>query len=345
MRLYAGVDLGKRKSHIKVITESREVLEDLKIDNDPKDFARVFRKYGRDVEVACEATTNAFWVFDTLEPLVKKVRIGDTKKIRWIAEAKIKTDRIDAGILAELLRADLFPTIAIPPKRIRELRELVRGLVRMRRLSVRLRNQTHGLLTRQGIKYSREEGARGKLGDLVGEVGLAEAPRKAAEAILRVESQTLVECKALEKQLKQELTTEPEIAKRIALLESIPGVGFFSAALLVTELWDISRFEESRKLASYIGFVPSTYQTGETRWSGRMTKQGNSLARWILVQDAWRAAVTHWYFGRLYERYRARLGKGRAIVPVARALLKTIHRVWSTGKPYNELYEEKNLVG
>jgi hypothetical protein len=175
----AGIDPGKRTSHIKVITRlrpeapplgggegpgrtsftiqvwlrrvspavavgspafrrggftaEREAVEDLKIESEPKEFARIIRKYKGQIVAGCEATSNAFWVADTLEPLVEKCLVGHTAKIRWIAEARIKTDEIDAGILAELVRADLFPSIAIPPLRIRELRELVRGLVRLRR--------------------------------------------------------------------------------------------------------------------------------------------------------------------------------------------------------------------
>jgi transposase len=103
------------------------------------------------VTVGCEGSSNAFWVWDTLSPIVRKCCIGHTSKIRWIAEARIKADKIDAGILAELVRADLFPAICIPPKRVRELRELVRGLVRMRRQTTRFRNQVHGLLGRHGV--------------------------------------------------------------------------------------------------------------------------------------------------------------------------------------------------
>jgi transposase len=345
MNFYAGVDLGKRKSHIKIINQSREVIEDLKIDNDPENFKRIFRKYRGEINVACEATSNAFWVFDTLEPLVRSIKVGDTKKIRWIAEARIKTDRIDAGILAELLRVDLFPAIAIPPRRIRELRELARGLVRMRRLSVRLRNQVHAILGRHGVKYERKEAARGRLAQTVAGAAVGTAPRVAADSVLRIEEAGAREAKHLEAELRKELKAEPGLQRQVELLQSIPGVGVFSAALFVTELWDVSRFVDERHLASYIGFVPSTYQTGETCYSGRMTKQGNSLLRWILVQDAWRAVATHWFFGKLYERYRSRLGKSRALIPVARALLKTVFRVWTEGKPYEELYGEKNLVG
>ena len=114
MEFFAGIDLGKRKSQIKVLDQDRKVVEELKIDNDPKTLTRIFRKYGKNVTVGCEASSNAFWVWDPLSPIVRKCFVGHTSKIRWIAEARIKTDKIDAGILAELLRADLFPAIAIP---------------------------------------------------------------------------------------------------------------------------------------------------------------------------------------------------------------------------------------
>jgi transposase len=345
MVYYAGIDLGKRQSQVRIIGADRKVVEDLRVDNDPKEFVRIFRKYKGDVLVACEACSNAFWVADTLEPLVRKVHVGDTKKIRWIAEARIKTDKIDAGILAELLRADLFPTIAIPPRRIRDLRELVRGIVRLRRQTVRYRNQVHGLLGRHGVAYKRSAVAGPKLSELVKEAELPAPAKLAAESVLRLIDHTAAEERRLDKAIRLELKDEPELNRVVDLVETVPGVGYFSALLFVMELWDVGRFADAGRLASYIGFVPSTHQTGETLRNGRMTKQGNVLARWILVQDAWSAARTHLFFGRLYERHRKRLGKGRAIVPVARTLLSTIFRVWSEGKTYEELFGEKALVG
>jgi len=345
MVYYAGIDLGKRKSHITVMTAERKVLEDLKIENSPEAFRRIFRKYKGQIVAACEASSNAFWVADTLEPLVEKILVGHTTKIRWIAEARIKTDKIDARILAELVRADLFPSIAIPPRRVRDLRELVRGLIRLRRQAGRLRNHVHGLLGRQGIPYKRSEVKGPKLGELVAEAKLVAPASIAAEALLRAEKALKQEEKVLEAALEKELQEEAKILETVKLLESIPGVGTFSAALFVLELWDIARFRDEKHLASYIGFVPGTHQTGETLWQGRMTKTGNRLVRWALVQDAWIAAIHHEFFGRLYERHRKKKGGGRAIVPVARALLRTIHRVWSQRKSYQELYEKKALVG
>lgn len=345
MTFYAGLDLGKRKSHLRVITSERKVVEDVKLENDPKVLARIFRRYHGDIEVGCEASSNAFWVADTLAPLARKVLVGHATKIRWIAEARIKTDKIDAGILAELVRVDLFPSIAIPPRRIRDLRELVRGLVRMRRQGARLRNQLHALLGRQGVAYQRSEARGGKMAEVVGQAELPSPARVVAEAILRVQMGLGEEEKRLQAEIRKELKEEPQIQEQVRLLETIPGVGFFSAVLMVVELWDIERFRDEKHLASYIGFVPGTHQTGETLWQGRMTKQGNTLVRWVLVQDAWMAVKNHWFYGQLYERHKKKKGGSRAIVPVARALLKTIYRVWKEKKGYEELYGKKELVG
>ena len=345
MMHYAGLDLGKRKSHLKVITSDRRVVEDLALTNDPETLKRIFRKYKGNIEVACEACSNSFWVADTLEPLVRKVHVGDTKKIRWIAEARIKTDKIDAGILAELLRADLFPAISIPPRRIRELRELARGIVRMRRQATRARNQIHGLLGRFGVPYRRQDVRYEKLAEMVRESELATPARVSAESLGRLEEAAKREDKGLQRAMTKELRNEPEIKAKVQLLETIPGVGFYSALLFVLELWDITRFGSPSRLASYIGLVPSTHQSGDTEWHGRMTKQGNVFLRWIIIQDAWAAVRHHLYFGKLYERQRSRLGRSRAIVPVARKLLETLWQVWSEGKSYQELSKLKSWVG
>lgn len=346
MGFFAGVDLGKRKSQVKVITADRKVIENVKIENGRTTFLRIFEKYKGDIDVVCEASSNAFWLVDVLEPIVRSIQVGHTSKIRWIAEARIKTDKLDAGILAELRRADLFPAICVPPKRIREFRELVRGLVRMRRQAVRCRNQVHGLLCRHGISYKRSEMTGSKLSELVEEAGLPRPARIAAESILRVESAMQEEVKRLQATIREEIKGESELLKVVELLQTIPGLGWFSALLFVVELWDISRFADGAHVASYIGFVPSTHQTGQTMWHGRMTRQGNGLLRWILVQDAWQAVQNHSFFKQRYDHYKEKKGSSRAIVPVARALLETIYSVWTKKKSYPELYDTKKaLVG
>jgi len=338
MDYFGGIDLGKRKSHITVIKADRTVVESVRIENSPEAFRRVFAKYKRKIDVACEASGNSFWVADVLEPLVRKVHVGDTKKIRWIAEARIKTDKLDAGILAELLRADLFPDICIPPKRIRELRELVRGIVRMQRTSGRLRNQVHALLTRHGLRYDGKDVQGSKLGTFLKECSLASPVRVAAESLCRIGEAAQEQRRLLEIDALQHLKEEEDLRSQMKLLESIPGIGTFSSLLFVVELWDIGRFSDSDHLASYIGLVPSTHQSGDTLWHGRMTKRGNALLRWILVQDAWQAIRHGIYFQKLYQRHASKLGKARAIIPVARALLRTLHQVWTAKTPYEEIF-------
>jgi len=310
MGFFAGVDLGKRKSQITVLTADRKVVENIKIDNDPKTFVRLFEKYKGDVDVVCEASSNAFWLVDLLEPVVRSIQVGHTSKIRWIAEATVKTDKLDAGILAELRRVDLFPVIGIPPKRTRELRELVRGIIRMKRQAVRCRNQVHGLLGRHGVAYKRAETSGSRLRELVLEAKLPSPARIAAESVLRVERAIQEEIKHLGAALREEVRGEPELLKTVELLESIPGVGFFSAALLVLELWDIDRFRDEAHLAGYIGLVPSTHQTGQIMWHGRMTRRGNVLVRWVLVQDAWSSIQDDSFFRRRYDYYKAKKGGG-----------------------------------
>lgn len=345
MTFYAGIDLGKRKSQIHVIDEKRRVLESVKIDNRAEEFVRVLRKYKGDVIAGCEATSNAFWVADVVEPWVSKILVGDTKKLRWIAELRVKTDKIDAGILAELVRADLFPSVRIPPARIRALREMVRGLTRLRREATRYRNRIHGLLGRHGVLYEREEVQGDSLGELVRTSKLPDPVTAAAQTWLRLEAVTREEQRTLDRGLRKELKGEAELRRIVGLLETIPGVGYYSSVLFALELWQIERFPDADHLAGYIGFVPSTYQTGQTLRNGPITKQGNPLLRWVLIQDAWVSTRNHWFFGKLYSRHKARLGKTKAIVPVARALLNTVYRVWSQGRTYEEIFENKTLAG
>ena len=115
MVYYAGIDLGKRKSRVKVITGKTKIVDDLKIDNDPKEFARISRKNKGEIIAGCRCDLQRFLGGRYAGAISPEVSGGTHGQDPLDREAKIKTDELDAGILAELVRADLFPSIAIPP--------------------------------------------------------------------------------------------------------------------------------------------------------------------------------------------------------------------------------------
>ena len=116
------------------------------------------------------------------------------------------------------------------------------------------------------------------------------------------------------------------------------------SACVYLEIADISRFKSPKKLWGYVGIIPGVHQSGEVQRGGKLTKQGNSLLRWIIVENAWRAVATDKYYDGLYDRHKRKIGKTRAILPVARALLYAVYQVWSQEKRYENIFTAERKV-
>jgi transposase len=275
---------------------------------------------------------------EVVESLGVPIHVGHALKMRLIAQARIKTDKVDARVIAQLLRADFFPRIAIPPAEIRQVRELLRGRVRMGRGVTQMKNRLHGVLTRAGIEYEKKEllgpGAKAFLEG----VNLAPAPKFMALEYLSALRDLQRRCARLKKEIGRQVRPREPWAPVVRRLMTIPGIGELSAMLFLLELWDVERFPDVKHLASYVGMVPSVSQTGkQTPRGGPLTRQGNVYVRWALVQDAWVAVRYNARYRRMHEHYTRRQGRSRAIIPVARLLLADVYQVWRDGIDYDEL--------
>jgi transposase len=124
--------------------------------------------------------------------------------------------------------------------------------------------------------------------------------------------------------------------EEISILLTIPRIGYFSALLIYAEVGDINRFPNSKKLCSYAGLVPTVRQSGNKIIRGRITKEGNKLLRWVLVQCAHMAVRKDEKFKQFYERIKHRKGPQKAIIATARKLLTVIYACWKNRTAYDE---------
>ncbi|MEW6070901.1 MAG: IS110 family transposase, partial [Candidatus Thermoplasmatota archaeon] len=314
--LYAGLDIHKSFCQAILMTEAGEVIKEAEILTTKEDITKFFSEI-LGVRVAIEST--GIWepVFDWLENLGYEVKLAHPLKTKAIAYAKVKTDKISARILADLLRANLLPESYIPPKEIRELRNICRerkGIVCER---TRWKNRIKAELARRGIKsifdnlYTKD--GRNWLRSL-------NIP-KITRAISTVEFLN-ERIKEIDKTIKAKSKDIPEIK----ILETIPGVGTYSATFIYAEIGEIDRFCHSEKVSMYAGVVPSTKQSSEHTKHGHITKEGSSYLRWILTE----CTQTHVsrYSTKLtqfYRRIMLRRGKQKAIVATVRKLTKIIY--------------------
>lgn len=315
MKLYLGVDLHKRSCWITVMNGEGQVLDSQRIGTERETLESYFRRVEKPAAVAVEATFNWYYFLDVVEPLGLELHLVHPWKTRAIASARIKHDRLDSRILAELLRTGFLAEAWIAPRAVRQQRQLLRYRAHTVRCATRAKNAVHGIVNRNGIPTPVESlfGPKGRA--FLNEVLLPELDRWEVEGQLARLDLFEQQIRELDREIRQRVKADP-VARA---LETIPGIGPFIALLLVAEIGDWRRFPTAKHLASYTGLVPSLYASAEHRWAGAITKQGSSLLRWALVQAAHTAARSP-RFANFYERQRERHGTGKALVALARKL-------------------------
>lgn len=144
--MYVGVDYHKRFSFATKMNDKGDILGQVKLQNDPQTLLQYADTLPDGSKIALEATGNWYYFYELLEEKCPDIFLAHPLKTRAIAEAKIKTDKIDSAILAHLLRTDLLPTSYIPPREIRDIRETLRYRASLVSLRTAIKNKVHAIL-------------------------------------------------------------------------------------------------------------------------------------------------------------------------------------------------------
>jgi transposase len=255
--------------------------------------------------------------------------LAHPKNVKAIASAEVKTDKIDARVLGHLLRMDYLPRAFIPSVTVRERRELLRYRCFLVRLRTALKNRLHSLIAKRGMNPT--------FSDLFGEGGrrwlsqieLPRVYREEVDGIMGLIDRLDMELKLLEKEIREQVE-EDHLA---TLLLTVPGIGYFSALLIVAEIADVDRFPDAKHLCSYAGLVPSVHSSGGKTRYGRITKEGSGWLRWVLIQAVPKAVRKDLHLARYYQDLTKKHGKKIAKVAVARKLLKSIYHMLKRREP------------
>jgi transposase len=290
-------------------------------------------RYRQPLKATLEASYSWGPMYDGLEEIVDEVVLAHPTKVRAIAEARIKTDRIDSEILAHLLRADLIPAAHAPSQEVRAVRRVLRQRMFFVRVRTMLKNRIRALLAQHAVKLPEVSDLFGKAG--LGWLGRVQLPEPDG-SLLREEVGLLT---VLSKRIAATEALIEKLARgneAVGWLASLPGIGPFFSVLIRYEADDITRFREANKFAAYTGLVPSTWASGARRVHGRLTKQGNKWLRWAFVEAVTPAVQTSPYLRGYYLRLKARRGAKDARVATARKLAELAWRVWTERRCYVE---------
>ena len=321
--MYVGLDVHKRVCHGTVMDEEGHVVKREHFSNDRGSLSSFMKDIG-EAKVVMESGYCWQPIYDALKEKGYDVRLAHPLKVKAIAEAKIKTDEIDSETLAHLLRANLLPESYVPPKEIRDLRELVKRRAFLVGMRTRLKNRIHADLAKRDIDPGSP---------LFTRRGRALLASLGVDAV----SQLLPVMETLDRQIGEISAVLKRAAAedgRARILTTIPGVGYYTALLLVAEIGDVNRFPDAERLCSYAGLVPSVRRSGGSTVYGHITKEGSRWMRWALTE----AVHSHLRYDTELTRFYRRLALRRpgqvATTATARKMLKAVYCMLMAGEPF-----------
>jgi transposase len=288
--------------------------------------------------VVIESTTNAWHVYDLLAPRVAEVKVANPIRIKQIAEARTKTDKRDALILARLLAANLIPEVWVPPMPVRELRQLVaqrRRLVEMHTVVV---NRMHSVSHRHHLGHPK--GKRFQEKDMAWREQLSDMERFQLEMDLETKQYLKKQIDRLTKKLGTMSHQAPWSAQALYLMQ-LPGFGIVTTMTVLAAIGDIARFETPKHLVSYAGLAPGVEQSGTKQRSKPITKEGRKELRWAMVEVAWRAVRADPIWKRRFEELKRRKHPNDAITIIAHQLLIVVWHVLTRQQPYRHYTHER----
>jgi transposase len=328
---YVGLDVHKHVIQAcivdaggKVVQRERFVLER----NTLLIFARnCLRKSDR---VAFEATTNSWAVADVLAPYVAEVFVSNPLQTKAIAQAKIKTDKVDAHVLAQLLRCDFLPQVWQPDETTRRMRELTGRRSALVGQRTALRNRVHSILAMRLVTSPLKS-----LFDRAGLAWLASAELDTqARMLLDSDLRQLASLEGETDLLDAELAKRGYADEKVKLLMTLPGVDVTTATALVAAWGDFTRFPDGDHAASYLGLVPSTHQSAARCYHGPITKRGNSHARAMLIEAAEHLDKNPGPLGHFFRRLLKKKNRNVAVVAAARKLAVIGWQMLTQNEPY-----------
>jgi transposase len=269
--------------------------------------------------VALEATAGSDRIVSILQRDGVRVVVANARRLRSIADAKAKTDRLDARALARLLVSGLLDEVWTPDERSRTLRRLTSRRERVVRARTRAKNEVHGVLGRNlcdrpPVVHLFSKAGRRWLATLA----LPVDERLTLDGCLRQIDFLDAEIAQLDAEIARQALAWPEVLR----LMTVPGVNVQTAATFMASVGDIHRFSSPRKLVSYLGLDPRVRQSGNAAARhGRISKAGASEPRHMLGEVAWKVARTPGPLRAFFERVRARRGPQIAATATARKLV------------------------
>lgn len=332
-----GLDCHQATLNGAILDQNGRTVVEKRFDNKARELEDFVAPYSHAAQAVIEASSASLPIYDQLTGLGIRTIVANPLRLHAISDAPVKNDRNDALMLAKLLYANIVPTSYVPPKHIRELRDIVRSYTTLIQQRTQAKNRIRSVLTRHRLRWLKTD--------------IASAPARAWFATLSLDpgskgviAANLAVIDALQKEIdkvKQAMLKWKHCKKELELLQTIPGFGPLVSRVFTSEIGEITRFPSPKKLSCYAGLVPGLRASGEKSHNTGIIKASNSALRCAIVQASWPAIRNDPQLRARYDRLKAR-GKpsGKAIVAIAHHLLCIAYVILTKRTPYRACSKE-----
>ncbi|MEA1981360.1 MAG: IS110 family transposase [candidate division Zixibacteria bacterium] len=326
---YVGVDLHKVQSWFYTMDENGKRMASKSISNEIAILKEYFESIPKPFTLAVEATYNWYFFVDLAEIYADKVYLANSYELKAFAKRNKKTDKIDAKLIADILRKGYLPAVHISDKKTRALKESLRYRLNLIKDRSKAIFRLKALLDKLGLQATGDFTTDKALGN----IHFTAIPKVYHPVVKKyIEQLKWYREKIYEyrKNLEKRLVTDQDIINLI----SIPGISFFSAALIKTEIADISRFKNFNCLCSYAGLAPRVHQSANTSRNGPLSKNRCKNLQWILIENAIHFIHAMPHIAEKHEQIKKRKGYNTAKVSTARDMLKAVYHVLKEQRPF-----------
>jgi transposase len=348
MEQFIGCGAHKKFSVFAAINERGEYGRTIRVGHDREEFRAFLRELPTGSKIALETSGCYYWIVDEMERAGHAAQLAHALTAKRRMEGRHKTNDRDARGLAMLLRNGTLPVVWIPPRELRDQREMLRWRMCLSRMRSRVKNRIHGVLQRYNVDI--------KVADLFGNQGrvellsrVEELPPYSRQSVLdqldlvdRLETQ-IGECEAIVKEMLR-----PSVERD--LLDTLPCVGEVLSAVLALEIGNVRRFKGPDRLVSYAGLVPAARESADWKHKDRCPRDCNTYLKWAYVEAANLVSIhrQRWperHVVQLYERVkRSTKMHGKAAMAVARHLAEASYWMLSKEAIYQEPHAQRQAL-
>lgn len=326
---HVGVDLHKETSWFYTVDDNGKKVSSKNISNKPEILKRYFGQIPKPFILAVEATYNWYYFVDIAEQYAEKVFMANSYELKAFAKRHKKTDKIDARLIANILQKGFLPVVTIADQYTRQIRELLRYRINL--INDRSRNiyRLKALLDKLGLDSNGDFTTYKRLNNIDTDkipAIYASLVRNSIERITDLTKKRLV----IEKEVIAISYKDPDMLN----LMSLPGIGPFSAALIKSEIIDISRFATFNRLCAYAGLAPRVSASANKTYHGSLNINRRKYLQWIVLENAFHFIKAVPRIEEKYIELKQRKGHNTAKVASAREMLKIIYHVLKEQRPF-----------